>query len=156
MTSETRNLHVSKNLNISKTTQDIEKLKSPLRLVWKCCSVVFKIGSKIFSLQWHFNELWKIMANAFFGRQSQAFTCHQWRSQPEDLVPLCKFLVIIDCEQQSISKEMNNDNVWNFHSGTKLSGWLRHCMPLCYYGQVWTCNRHRVSRLSEPNITTQY
>ena len=54
MTSETPNLYVSKNLNISKTKQDIEKLKTPLRLVWKCCSVVFKIGSKIFSLQWHF------------------------------------------------------------------------------------------------------
>ena len=49
------NLHVSKNLNISKTKQDSEKLKTPLRFVWKCCSVVFKIGSKIFSLQWHFN-----------------------------------------------------------------------------------------------------
>ena len=57
MTSETPNLHVSKNLNISKTKQGIEKLKTPLRLVWKCCSVVFKIGSKIFSLQWHFNNL---------------------------------------------------------------------------------------------------
>ena len=54
MTSKTPNLHVSKNYNISKTKQDIEKLKTPLRLVWKCCSVVFKIGSKIFSLQWHF------------------------------------------------------------------------------------------------------
>ena len=54
MTSETPNLHVSKNLNISKTKQDIEKLKMLLRLVWKCCSVVFKIGAKIFSLQWHF------------------------------------------------------------------------------------------------------
>ena len=43
-----------KTLNISRTKQDIEKLKTPLRLVWKC-SVVFKIGSKIFSLQWHFN-----------------------------------------------------------------------------------------------------
>ena len=55
MTSETPNLHVSKNLDISKTKQDIEKLKTPLMLGWKCCSVVFKIGSKIFSLQWHFN-----------------------------------------------------------------------------------------------------
>ena len=55
MTSETPNLHVSKNLNISKTKQDIEKLKTPLRLVWKCCAVVFKIESQIFSLQWHFN-----------------------------------------------------------------------------------------------------
>ena len=47
MTSETPNLHVSKNLNISKTKQDIEKLKSPLRLVWKCCSIVLKIRLKI-------------------------------------------------------------------------------------------------------------
>ena len=56
MTSEPLNLHVSKNLNISKTKQDIEKLKTLLRLVWKCCSVEFKIGSKIFSLQWHFKS----------------------------------------------------------------------------------------------------
>ena len=34
MTSETPNLHVSKNLNISKAKQDIEKLKTPLRLVY--------------------------------------------------------------------------------------------------------------------------
>ena len=56
MTAETPNLHVSKILNISKTKQDIEKLETPLSLVWKCCSVVFKIGSKIFSLQWHFKS----------------------------------------------------------------------------------------------------
>ena len=36
MTSETPNLHVSKNLNISKTKQGTEKLKTPLRLLWKC------------------------------------------------------------------------------------------------------------------------
>ena len=55
MMSETPNLHVSENLNISKTKQDIEKLKTPLRLAWKCCSLVFKTESKIFSLQWYFN-----------------------------------------------------------------------------------------------------
>ena len=48
MTSETPNLHVLKNLNISKTAKDIEKLKTPLRLVWKCCSDAFQIGSTIF------------------------------------------------------------------------------------------------------------
>ena len=57
MTSETPNLHVYlnmtpnlhvKNLNISKTKQDIKKLKTPLRLVWKCCSDAFNIGSAIF------------------------------------------------------------------------------------------------------------
>ena len=35
MTSETPNLHVSKNLNISKMKQDIEKLKTPIRLVYE-------------------------------------------------------------------------------------------------------------------------
>ena len=68
MTSETPNLHVSKNLNISKTKQDIEKLKTPLRLVWKCCSVVFKIGSKIFSLQWHFKYFRKEIIKCDFNR----------------------------------------------------------------------------------------
>ena len=48
MTSETPNLHVSKNLDISKMKQDIEKLKTPLMIVWKCCSDAFKIGSTIF------------------------------------------------------------------------------------------------------------
>ena len=48
MTSETPNLHVLKNLNISKTEKDIEKLKTPLRLVWKCYSDAFQIGSTIF------------------------------------------------------------------------------------------------------------
>ena len=47
MASETPNLHVSKNFTMSKTKQDIEKLKTPLRLVWKC-SVAFEIVSTIF------------------------------------------------------------------------------------------------------------
>ena len=34
--------------------QDIEKLKTPLSLTWKCCSFKIKIGLMIFSLQWHF------------------------------------------------------------------------------------------------------
>ena len=71
MTSETPNLHVSKNLNISKTKQDIEKLKTPLRLVWKCCSFVFKIGSKIFSLQWHFKTQVKQLQPVHVGRKTQ-------------------------------------------------------------------------------------
>ena len=56
MTSETPNLHVSKNLKISKMKQDIKKLETALRLLWKCCSVTFKIGSTIFSSQWDFND----------------------------------------------------------------------------------------------------
>ena len=63
MASETPNLHVSKNLNISKTKQDIEKLKTPLRIAWKCCSDAFKIGSTIFSLQWHFRGNCNLVAN---------------------------------------------------------------------------------------------
>ena len=45
MTLETPNLHVSKNLNIFKTKQDIAKLKTPLRLVEKCCSTAFSNSS---------------------------------------------------------------------------------------------------------------
>ena len=43
MTSETLDFHVSKNLNISKTNDFMKKLKTPLKLVSKCCSVAFKI-----------------------------------------------------------------------------------------------------------------
>ena len=46
-----RGIHHLTNVFIT-TKQDIEKLKTPLRLVWKC-SVAFKIGSTIFSLQGH-------------------------------------------------------------------------------------------------------
>ena len=56
MASETRNLHVSKNFNISETKQDVEKMKPHLiRLVRKCCSDAFKTGSTIFSLRWRLN-----------------------------------------------------------------------------------------------------
>ena len=48
MTSEVPNLHVSKDLNISKTKQNIEKLKTPLRLVWKCYSDALQIELAIF------------------------------------------------------------------------------------------------------------
>ena len=37
-----------------------------------------------------FNELWRIMANAFFGRQSQAFTCDHgqvWTSVSDFYMP---------------------------------------------------------------------
>ena len=64
MTSETPNMHVSKNLNISKTKQDIEKLKTLLRLVWKCCSDsindfssqgYFKVVTNSIRLVFHFS-----------------------------------------------------------------------------------------------------
>ena len=45
MTSEAPNLHVSKNLDISRTERDIKKLKTPF---WKCFSVAFKTGSAVF------------------------------------------------------------------------------------------------------------
>ena len=48
------------NLNISETKQDIEKLKAPLSLVRKCCSVAITIRSTIFPLQWHFKySIWQ-------------------------------------------------------------------------------------------------
>ena len=51
----------------------------------------------------------------------------QWRSQPENLVMLCKCFCVYRLQKASISKEMNNDNDLNLHSMTKLSGWLRYC-----------------------------
>ena len=48
MTSETANLHVSKKLIISKTKQDMEKLKTPSSIVWNCCSDGPQIKSIIF------------------------------------------------------------------------------------------------------------
>ena len=45
-----------KTMNISETKQGIEKLITLLELnICKCCSVTIKIGSMVFSLQWHFN-----------------------------------------------------------------------------------------------------
>ena len=41
-------------------------------------------------------------------------TFRQQRSQPDDLVPLCKYLQVTDCDLQSISNEMNNDNNLKF------------------------------------------
>ena len=48
MTSETPHLHVSKNLNISKTKQDIEKLKTLLRLYGNVVLVCLKLGQRFF------------------------------------------------------------------------------------------------------------
>lgn len=44
---------LQKTLNISKTKQDNEKLKTQFRVVWKYCSVSY--GSTIFWLEWNFN-----------------------------------------------------------------------------------------------------
>ena len=43
---------------------------------------------------------------------------NQWRSQPDNLVMLCKFSKVYRLEKESISKEMNNDNDLNLHSMT--------------------------------------
>ena len=51
----------------------------------------------------------------------------QWRSQPDNLVILCKFFCVCRPYKESISREMNNGNDLNLHSMTKLSGWLRCC-----------------------------
>ena len=46
------------NLDIAKMKQDNEKLKTPFRLIWKCCSVAFKLGSTNFLWsRWHFKVL---------------------------------------------------------------------------------------------------
>jgi hypothetical protein len=47
----------------------------------------------------------------------------QWRSQPDNSVPLCKYWHVYKLSTQSISKEMNDE--LTFASGAKPSGWLR-------------------------------
>ena len=54
-------------------------------------------------------------------------TYKQWRSQHDNLVMLCKFFCVYRPCKESISKEINNDDL-SLHSMTKLSGWLRHCI----------------------------
>ena len=49
----------------------------------------------------------------------QEISCTQWRSQPDNLVMLCKFFCVYRPYKESISKEMNNDNDLNLHSMTK-------------------------------------
>ena len=51
----------------------------------------------------------------------------QWRSQPDDLVPLCKYSQLTDCESNQFLKKWIMVILWNLHSGTKSSGWLRYC-----------------------------
>ena len=50
----------------------------------------------------------------------------QWRSQPDIWSCKCKFFCGNRPYKEAISKEMNNDNVVNLNSKTKLSGWLRY------------------------------
>ena len=47
----------------------------------------------------------------------------QWRGQPD--IWSCKFFSVYRPYKESISKEMNNDDL-NLHSMTKLPGWLRY------------------------------
>ena len=56
MTSRDTLFAYTENLNVWKTKQDSEKLKMPFRLIGKCCSDAFKIGSMIFWSQWHFKQ----------------------------------------------------------------------------------------------------
>ena len=74
MTSRDIQFAYFKNLNISKTKRDCEKLKTPFRPIQKCCSVVFKIGSKTFSLQWHFKVTIKTCSKSANIKLHQVFT----------------------------------------------------------------------------------
>ena len=54
--------------------------------------------------------------------------CIQWRSQPDNLVPLCKFqsIIIIHFFRDLLFSQSVNCEY--LHSGTKSPGWLRYCM----------------------------
>jgi hypothetical protein len=58
--------------------------------------------------------------------------CFQWCSQPDNLVPLCKFKIIIIIHFISLEIDCFHSQ-WTrkyLHSGTKSSGWLRYCLRL--------------------------
>ena len=66
---------------------------------------------------WHYHSIY----------HNATLTCNlQERSQPDDLVPLCKYFLFIDCENNQFAKKWIMIIAWNLNSGTKLSGWLRH------------------------------
>jgi hypothetical protein len=71
------------------------------------------------------NMLWKNQSKLCF-RFPDTLGCNQWRSQPDNLVMLCKYFCVHKPWKQSISKEMKKwiIMIWNLHSMTKLSGWL--------------------------------
>ena len=50
----------------------------------------------------------------------------QWRSQPDIWSCKCKFFCVYRPYKESISKEMNNDNL-NLHLHDQMSVWLRYC-----------------------------
>jgi hypothetical protein len=45
----------------------------------------------------------------------------------------CKCFHVVDCENNQFLKKWIMIIILNFHSGTKLSGWLRHCNQLTFY-----------------------
>jgi hypothetical protein len=49
----------------------------------------------------------------------------QWRSQPNDSVPLCKYCHVYDNQHNQFLKKWIMIMSWNLHSRTKSSGWLR-------------------------------
>ena len=65
---------------------------------------------------------------AFRNLSGKYLKCEQWRSQPDYLVPLCKFqiIIIIHCFRNWFFSQSVNCKY--FHSGTKSSGWLRYWM----------------------------
>ena len=52
--------------------------------------------------------------------------------KPDDLVPLCKYLQFTDSENHQFLKKWMMIIIWHLHSGTKLSGWLRHRLQLIF------------------------
>jgi hypothetical protein len=63
-------------------------------------------------IRWFHSSGWVLVIERLIIRCKSC--CVQWRSQPENLVMLCKYFRVHKPWKQSISKEMNNDNDWKF------------------------------------------
>jgi hypothetical protein len=73
----------------------------------------------------------------------------QWRSQPDDSVPLCKYCHVYKLSTQSISKEMNNDELKFAYSRTKSLGWPIEiidieCVLLSFLSEKFVSTKWRI------------
>ena len=72
----------------------------------------------------------------------------QWRSQPDNLVPLYKLSIIIIIHFFRNWLFLRSINTKILHSGTKSSGWLRYCR------QVEMKNRTMCEKISDRGVSS--
>jgi hypothetical protein len=83
--------------------------------------------------------------------------CDQWRSQPDNLGPLCKFKIIIIIHFFRNWLFHSQWTIKYLHSGTKSSGWLRYCVWWkTLHGEKPSTITLRILRQKRKNILTYF